>query len=247
LGALLQEESSELTADAPSPDVTMAAVADVLKKDTASVDGSQHGKSDFAYTPDDEPSHWKFPIFDASHVRNALARFNQADIPESAKAGVKAKIDAAAKKFGIDVSSKSATAEKEPTMSDTKTEDGVVEAPVVEVEKVETVEAPVIETDVEKSIQKFVNEAVSTLNTKIEGQETVLKSLASSVETISTLLNTLKHLPAPFKGVVNTTAVAVSKEQDSAGDVQKVAPKDAQSAFKLALAPENAKSLDPRA
>jgi hypothetical protein len=169
---LLSEESSELTADAPSPDVTMAAEADVIK-------------------------------------------------------------------------STSATAENEEPMSDTKTEDGVVEAPVVE--KVETVEAPIVESDVEKSVQKFVNEAVSTLNTKIGEQETVLKSLASSVETISNLLNTLKHLPAPFKGVVNTTAVAVSKEQDSAGDVQKVAPKDAMSAFKLALAPENAKSLDPRA
>lgn len=59
-------------------------------------------KSDYAYAPGDNKSEWKFPIHDAAHVRNALARFNQADLPAGVKAEVHAKIMAAAKKFGID-------------------------------------------------------------------------------------------------------------------------------------------------
>lgn len=75
------------------------------KKLTASVDGKEHPASDFAFVPDPEkPSTWKLPIFDASHVRNALARFNQTEgIPEDEKPKVLARIHAAAKKFGIDV------------------------------------------------------------------------------------------------------------------------------------------------
>lgn len=46
----------------------------------------------------------KFPIKDKAHVRNALARFSQADIPEADKAAVLAKIKARAKSMGITVS-----------------------------------------------------------------------------------------------------------------------------------------------
>jgi Family of unknown function (DUF6582) len=62
--------------------------------------------SDFAYVGDPEDtSTWKLPIHDAAHARNALARFNQTQgIPEGEKAKVKAKIKAAAKKHGIEVS-----------------------------------------------------------------------------------------------------------------------------------------------
>jgi hypothetical protein len=53
-------------------------------------------------------STWKFPIHDKAHARNALARFNQAKgIPASEKGKVRSKIVAAAKKFGIEVSSES--------------------------------------------------------------------------------------------------------------------------------------------
>jgi len=80
--------------------------ADVRKSTmTASVDGTEHPASDFAYVPDPSmPSTWKFPIFDAAHARNALARFTQADIPASDQAAVRAKIVAAAAKHGVDVS-----------------------------------------------------------------------------------------------------------------------------------------------
>lgn len=43
------------------------------------------------------------PIPDAAHVRNALARIGQTDIPASAKKSALQKIKSAAKKFGIEV------------------------------------------------------------------------------------------------------------------------------------------------
>lgn len=81
---------------------------------TASVDGKEHPASDFAYVPDpSKPSTWKFPIFDANHVRDALARFDQADLPADAKAHVRARILVAAQRFGIHVSNKAVSLEPE--------------------------------------------------------------------------------------------------------------------------------------
>lgn len=45
-----------------------------------------------------------FPIHDAAHVRNALARLPQSKLPEAAKKAALTKIKKAAKKFGIEVS-----------------------------------------------------------------------------------------------------------------------------------------------
>jgi phage head maturation protease len=47
------------------------------------------------------------PVHDKPHVQNALARLPQTDIPAAAKAQALTKIKAAAKKFGVDVSSDS--------------------------------------------------------------------------------------------------------------------------------------------
>jgi hypothetical protein len=88
-----------------------ATAAPILVKDakTKRVAGKDLTASSFAYVGDpDKTETWKFPIHDASHARNALARFNQAKgIPASEKGKVRAKIVAAAKKFGIDVASES--------------------------------------------------------------------------------------------------------------------------------------------
>lgn len=72
---------------------------------TKSVGGKEYGSSVFAYigNPDD-PSTWHLPIPDEAHVRDALARFNQAEIPAADKAMVARKLIAAAKKHGIDAS-----------------------------------------------------------------------------------------------------------------------------------------------
>lgn len=59
----------------------------------------------FYAIPRDPPSASKLPIFDAAHVRNALARFNQVTgVTPAEKATARRKINAAAKKFGVQVS-----------------------------------------------------------------------------------------------------------------------------------------------
>jgi hypothetical protein len=79
-------------------------------QDYATVSGTRVARADFAYAPPgSKPSEWKLPIHDASHTRNALARYNQTDLPADAKPGVWKKIVAAAKKFGIEVDGKVAS------------------------------------------------------------------------------------------------------------------------------------------
>lgn len=78
---------------------------------TKRVDGEDLEDSAFAYVGDPEkPDTWKLPIKFSdeektkSHIRNALARFDQTEgIPDGEKARVKAKIVAAAKDHGIEV------------------------------------------------------------------------------------------------------------------------------------------------
>jgi hypothetical protein len=67
-------------------------------------------KSDFAYV--DSDGNEKLPIHDESHVRNAIARFNQTDFEsKAAKERARKKILDAAGKFDIDVSDDSNVAE----------------------------------------------------------------------------------------------------------------------------------------
>ena len=86
---------------------------------TKTVAGTSLPASSFAFVGDaDNPSTWKLPIEfpgdekkTKSHIRNALARFNQTKgIPADKKDEVKAKIVAAAKKHGIDTSAKAVAA-----------------------------------------------------------------------------------------------------------------------------------------
>src|ERR1035437_243905 len=92
-------------------DGTWSLVAEGSGK-TKRVAGEDLTSSAFAYVGDSQdPSTWKLPIHfsaaakSASHASNALARFNQTQgIPSGEKASVLAKIKAAAKKHGVDVS-----------------------------------------------------------------------------------------------------------------------------------------------
>ena len=60
-------------------------------------------KTQFAYVDKDGGEH--LPINDESHVRNAMARWNQTDFQsKSAKESARKKIVAAARKHGIEVS-----------------------------------------------------------------------------------------------------------------------------------------------
>ena len=59
-------------------------------------------KDQFAYVDDDGGEH--LPIHDESHVRNAIARFNQTDFEsKAAKERARKKILAAAERHGIEV------------------------------------------------------------------------------------------------------------------------------------------------
>jgi hypothetical protein len=97
--------------NAPAPPHTSgskppAPGGDVEKGKTKRVAGKDLSPSDFAYVGDPEKTEtWKFPVHDKSHAQNALARWGQAKgIPASAKAKVRAKIVAAARRFGVEVS-----------------------------------------------------------------------------------------------------------------------------------------------
>jgi len=79
---------------------------------TKTVGGKSLSASSFAYVGDpNDTSTWKYPVHDADHARNALARWGQhKGIPADKEAGAYAKIVAAAKKFGIEVSETNADA-----------------------------------------------------------------------------------------------------------------------------------------
>ena len=87
------------------------AVFNLVQKDGKTYSGTTFPKSDFAYTPDDTPSHWKLRLTkvpggapDAGIVGAACAalgtgfRGKKVDIPTEALAAVKAKVKAAWKK-----------------------------------------------------------------------------------------------------------------------------------------------------
>lgn len=100
-----------IKADGSAVPVPAEAAMDKADK-TKRVAGEDLKPEAFAYVGDEEKTaSWKFPLHfsteekSARHVRNALARFSQAKgIPADKKAEVKAKIIAAAKKYGVEVS-----------------------------------------------------------------------------------------------------------------------------------------------
>ena len=72
----------------------------------AELGGESRGElsdADFAavWTDSEGRKQRKLPIHDAAHVRNALARFNQTEMPAEVKAKAKAKLEAAKRKFDI--------------------------------------------------------------------------------------------------------------------------------------------------
>jgi hypothetical protein len=65
--------------------------------------------SQFAYVDSDGEEH--LPINDASHVRNAIARFNQTEFEsKAAKERARKKVLSAAKRYGIEVDEDSTVA-----------------------------------------------------------------------------------------------------------------------------------------
>lgn len=75
-------------------------MADLSEKQRKSMN-----KDVFAYVDDKGEGH--LPLNDESHIRNAMARFDQTNFPSaSAKEGARRKVVAAARKHGIEVDEK---------------------------------------------------------------------------------------------------------------------------------------------
>ena len=77
---------------------------------TKKIDGEKLPKESFAYQGSDNPSDWKLPIKfstaekSASHVRNAIARWADTDMPDAEeKDRARSRIEEAAKAYGIDL------------------------------------------------------------------------------------------------------------------------------------------------
>ena len=79
--------------------------------------------SQFAYVDSDGGEH--LPINDASHVRNAIARFNQTEFEsKAAKERTRRKILAAAKKYDIEVSPDANIAKRQTALRAASTKAG---------------------------------------------------------------------------------------------------------------------------
>lgn len=117
---------------------------------------------------------------------------------------------------------------------------------VEETKKNEQSETKVEQPDLSKSLDAFskkFDEAVSKLATKTEEQDTAIKGLTELVQTV---VEVFKVTPMPVKSV-SPQAIAVTKAQDGVDATKSTeTPNDARSAFKAALAFENAKSIFPR-
>jgi hypothetical protein len=79
--------------------------------------------SQFAYVDSKGGEH--LPINDASHVRNAMARWNQTEFESvTAKERARKKIVSAAKRYGVEVDEKSRVAKPKPTLRAASTKRG---------------------------------------------------------------------------------------------------------------------------
>tara|TARA_R110000824_G_scaffold10866_1_gene47535 strand:+ start:32394 stop:33521 length:1128 start_codon:yes stop_codon:yes gene_type:complete len=99
-----REDKRDVREDSKSAKMTRKAINDLPDSDFAYI--SPGGKKD-ASGKTEPRSLRHLPIQDAAHVRNALARLSQTDIPAEAKKSALSKIKARAKKFGIDTADSS--------------------------------------------------------------------------------------------------------------------------------------------
>ncbi|MGC1784459.1 MAG: S49 family peptidase [Acidobacteriaceae bacterium] len=94
--------------------MSMSVASVSAEKKTKRVDGEDLEKSAFAYQGSDKPEDWHLPIEFSTeektktHIRDAISRWDQTDMPNAGeKKKARGRIKAAAKKHGIDVDDKS--------------------------------------------------------------------------------------------------------------------------------------------
>ena len=150
---------------------------------------------EFYAIPRDPPSASKLPIFDAAHVRNAIARFNQVEgvTPEEKKKAW-AKILKAAKKFKIEVSKAEKKEEpvkkevkeepKEEEKSEPDTNPKQIQSKSETKEKVETEVGAEETKEPEKEEVKEVKEKEETKVDEIKSLQEKVKSLEKQLEEI---------------------------------------------------------------
>ena len=148
--------------------------------------------SDFAYI--DSKGERKLPINDEAHVRNALARFNQTQFDSDAdKAKAKAKIDAAAKKFGI-----------ESNKYDMPTEDMIVES-------LKKADLPVNEKTIGMAKDAAAGRILDTILKEQEGQ---MNSDAAKLEFLGKLSKSIAEIkPVMPKGYQPNTYGVLKKDE----------------------------------
>ncbi|MFW6172954.1 MAG: DUF6582 domain-containing protein [Elusimicrobiota bacterium] len=146
-------------------DSELTAFEEVRKKKKMSVE-------EFYAIPRDPPSESKLPIYDAEHVRNAMARFNQIKgVSDAEKSKAKNKIIKAAKKFGIKISDEDFKKNKE-------------ESKMAEEEKSKPKEEEKSQEneDIMSKVKKPVSEIADILGVKVTKVMDVLGPLMKSDE-----------------------------------------------------------------
>ena len=147
------------------------------------------GVSEFYAIPREPSSSSKLPIFDATHVRNALARLNQVtDVSEEEKTKAKNKIMFAAKKFGIHTS-ESKNSDLIELKGGNKMEDKKLDE--TNVEQVDEV----IKDETNESVEDSESEEKSE-EVKEESEEELVNEIAKNVEK---LMNKRKVTPEMAK------------------------------------------------
>lgn len=165
--------------------------------------------SEFYAIPKDPPSESKLPIFDAAHVRNALARFNQVKgVSEEEKKKAYRKIIAKAKSFGIHVSEKNSEfiqlkggnkiTKMVEKLEEAKAEEVKLEEEVEEEPKEEPkAEEPEVKPEEPKSEEKSEEPEV-----KEEPKEEVKEELSAEDE-LKVINNAIEILKAKIPKAVN--------------------------------------------
>lgn len=218
--------------------------------------------SEFYAIPKDPPSASKLPIFDISHVRNALARINQVkDVSTDELVKAKSKIEAAAKKFGIKVDGgKNMSEEKEKELNEVVTpeteakgqpDEGSSSKAEAETEKkAQTQEETKEEVKKEEEKTETKTEETGELS-ELDGKIGFLKTMLGELETkkealqpkgseLSEVSAKLSSLESKFESVVNLVEkqASVAARREAIPDKRSVnAPAPLQDdAFKAELA-----------
>jgi hypothetical protein len=175
-----------------------AALRKESQKKTSRVAGEDLTSDCFAYVGDpDDTSTWKYPLKfsteakSKSHVRNALARWGQhKGIPSDKEAGVRAKIVAAAKKYGIEVSDEADKVLRayqfllEPDLS--KAEQWPAQQLAEVHDTVEMIKAAAVEDGESASdLATLLQKSLQCLTTLVEQEVRELEQLQSAARTLA--------------------------------------------------------------